>query len=98
MALLSINEEELDRFIAKRVREGVREELAKRGKIIDQKMFSRKAAYRYLGISGSFFDSIVNQGFIKPTLPGNGRTRYYLREDLDRFAEDGKDYLKKARL
>lgn len=56
MALLSINEEELDRFIAKRVREGVREELAKRGKIIDQKMFSRKDAYHYLGISGSYFD------------------------------------------
>lgn len=35
MALLSINEEELERFIAKRVREGVREELAKRGEITD---------------------------------------------------------------
>lgn len=44
MALLSINEEELDRFIAKRVREGVREELAKRGEITDQKMFSRKGS------------------------------------------------------
>lgn len=61
MALLSINEEELDRFIAKRVREGVREELAKRGKIIDQKMFSRKDAYHYLGISGSYFDSAVKR-------------------------------------
>ena len=98
MALLSINEEELERFIAKRVREGVREELAKRGKITDQKMFSRKDAYHYLGISGSYFDSAVKRGFINPSLPGDGRTRYYLREDLDRFAEDGKDYLKKARL
>lgn len=69
MALLSINEEELDRFITKRVREGVREELAKRGKIIDQKMFSRKDAYHYLGISGSYFDSAVKRGFINPSLP-----------------------------
>ncbi len=98
MALLSINEEELDRFIAKRVREGVREELAKRGEIIDQKMFSRKDAYHYLGVSGSYFDSAVKRNYIKPTLPGDGRTRYYLREDLDRFAEDGKEYLKKVRL
>lgn len=50
MALLSINEEELDRFIAKRVREGVREELAKRGEIIDQKMFNRKEAAKYLAL------------------------------------------------
>lgn len=92
-----INLDGLTQLIRKITQPIVREELAKRGEAIDQKMFSRKDAYRYLGISGSFFDSIVNQGFIKPTLPGNGRTRYYLREDLDKFAEDGKEYLKRTR-
>ena len=98
MALLSINEEELDRFIAKRVREGVREELAKGGEIIDQKMFNRKEAAKYLGVSGGTIDNAVRSGLLDPTLPFPDGNKYYLREDLDRFAEDGKDYLKKARL
>ena len=82
MALLSINEEELDRFIAKRVREGVREELAKRGEII----------------SGGTIDNAVRSGLLDPTLPFPDGNKYYLREDLNHFAERGKNYLKKARL
>ena len=98
MALLSINEEELDRFIAKRVREGVREELAKRGEIIDQKMFNRKEAAKYLGVSGGTIDNAVSSGLLDPTLPFPDGNKYYLREDLNHFAERGKNYLKKARL
>lgn len=98
MDLLSINEEELDRFIAKRVREGVREELAKRGEIIDQKMFNRKEAAKYLGVSGGTIDNAVRSGLLDPTLPFPDGNKYYLREDLNHFAERGKNYLKKARL
>lgn len=73
----------------------IRQELAKRGQVVDQKMFNRKDAAKYLGVSGTYIDKQVKLGNLDPTLPGEGEFKFYLREDLDKFAESGKDYLKK---
>ncbi|RVU69818.1 MULTISPECIES: hypothetical protein [Lactobacillus] len=91
-----LNTELLQKMITKIVRTVVREELAKRGEVIDQKMFNRKCAAKYLGVSGTYIDTAVKSGQLDPTLPGNGETKFYLREDLDRFAEQGKDYLQRV--
>lgn len=91
-----LNTELLQKMITKIVRTVVREELAKRGSLLDQKMFNRKDAARYLGVSGSYIDKLVKTGQLDPTLPGDGLTKFYLREDLDAYAEHGKDYLKKV--
>lgn len=91
-----LNTELLQKMITKIVRTVVREELAKRGNTVNQKMFNRKSAARYLGVSGSYIDNAVKEGWIDPTFPGDGRTKFYLREDLDKFAESGKFYLKKV--
>ena len=91
-----LNTELLQKMITKIVRTVVREELAKRGSLVDQKMFNRKDAARYLGVSGSYIDSVVKRGQLDPTLPGSGEFKFYLREDLDKFAESGKSYLKRV--
>ena len=90
-----LNTELLQKMITKIVRTVVREELAKRGNTVNQKMFNRKSAARYLGVSGSYIDNAVKEGWIDPTFPGSGEFKFYLREDLDKFAESGKDYLKR---
>lgn len=86
----------LEELIRKIVREVVREELYRRGNTLTQKMFNRKDAAKYLGASGSYIDKIVNKGYLDPTIPGEGKNKFYLREDLDAYAEHGKDYLKKV--
>ena len=91
-----LNTELLQKMITKIVSTVGREELEKRGSLLDQKMFNRKDAARYLGVSGSYIDSVVKRGQLDPTLPGSGEFKFYLREDLDKFAESGKDYLKKV--
>ncbi|WP_297953195.1 hypothetical protein [uncultured Lactobacillus sp.] len=93
-----LNLELLQRMIKKIVREVVREELKKRGNVIDQKMFNRKEAAKYLGFSGGTLDKAVRLGKLDPTFPfGDEGNKYYLREDLDQFAEESKRrYLEKA--
>ena len=90
------NVQALKDLIRKIVHEVVTEELYKRGNTLTQKMFNRKSAARYLGVSGSYIDNAVKEGWIDPTFPGDGRTKFYLREDLDKFAESGKSYLKRV--
>lgn len=92
-----LNQTVLEKIIRKIVREVVREELKKRGEVIDQKMFNRKDAAKYLGFSGGTLDKAVKSGKLNPTFPFSDGNKYYLREDLDKFAEQGKDYLKKVR-
>lgn len=93
-----LNLELLQRIIKKIVREVVREELKKRGNVIDQKMFNRKEAAKYLGFSGGTLDKAVRLGKLDPTFPfGDEGNKYYLREDLDQFAEESKRrYLEKV--
>ena len=86
----------LKQMVNKWVHEAVIQELAKRGNTLTQKMFNRKDAAKYLGVSGSYIDKLVKTGQLDPTLPGDGLTKFYLREDLDAYAEHGKDYLKKV--
>ena len=92
------NKELLKKMIRKIVQEVVREELKKRGEVIDQKMFNRKAAAKYLGFSGGTLDKAVRLGKLDPTFPfGDEGNKYYLREDLDQFAEESKRrYLEKV--
>lgn len=90
------NTQGLKDLIRKIVHEAVKEELYKRGNTLTQKMFNRKDAAKYLGVSGSYIDKLVKTGQLDPTLPGDGLTKFYLREDLDAYAEHGKDYLKKV--
>lgn len=85
----------LKQMVIKWVHEAVIQELAKRGNTVNQKMFNRKSAAKYLGVSGTYIDHAVSEGWIDPTFPGDGRTKFYLREDLDEFAESGKFYLNK---
>lgn len=94
MGLLNVTK--LKEMIADMVHEAVRKELYKRGNTLTQKMFNRKDAAKYLGVSGSYIDRLVKTGQLDPTLPGSGKTKFYLREDLDRVAEQGKDYLKRV--
>lgn len=86
----------LKQMVNKWVHEAVIQELAKRGNTVNQKMFNRKSAAKYLGVSGTYLDHAVSEGWIDPSFPGNGQTRFYLREDLDKFAESGKFYLNKV--
>ena len=90
------NIEALKKLIRKIVHEVVTEELYKRGNTLTQKMFNRKDAAKYLGVSGSYIDKLVKTGQLDPILPGDGLTKFYLREDLDKFAESGKFYLNKV--
>ena len=90
------NIEALKKLIRKIVHEVVTEELYKRGNTLTQKMFNRKDAAKYLGVSGSYIDKLVKTDQLDPTLPGDGLTKFYLREDLDKFAESGKSYLKRV--
>ena len=90
------NIEALKKLIRKIVHEVVTEELYKRGNTLTQKMFNRKDAAKYLGVSGSYIDKLVKTGQLDPTLPGSGEFKFYLREDLDKFAESGKSYLKRV--
>ena len=83
-------------MVNKWVHEAVIQELAKRGNTVNQKMFNRKDAAKYLGVSGSYIDKLVKTGQLDPILPGDGLTKFYLREDLDKFAESGKFYLNKV--
>ena len=83
-------------MVNKWVHEAVIQELAKRGNTVNQKMFNRKDAAKYLGVSGSYIDKLVKTDQLDPTLPGDGLTKFYLREDLDKFAESGKFYLNKV--
>lgn len=91
-----LNTEALKKLISGIVKQSVQDELAKNGNAINQKMFNRKSAAKYLGVSGSYIDQSVRAGYLNPTFPGDGKTKFYLKEDLDRFAESGKDYLKKV--
>ena len=86
----------LKQMVIKWVHEAVIQELAKRGNTVNQKMLNRKDAAKYLGVSGTYIDHAVSEGWIDPSFPGNGQTRFYLREDLDKFAESGKFYLNKV--
>ena len=90
------NASALKQMVIKWVHEAVIQELAKRGNTVNQKMFNRKSAAKYLGVSGTYIDHAVSEGWIDPTFPGDGRTKFYLREDLDKFAESGKFYLNKV--
>lgn len=90
-----LNEDVLKNLILKICKPLIRQELAKRGQVVDQKMFNRKDAAKYLGVSGTYIDKQVKLGNLDPTLPGEGEFKFYLREDLDKFAESGKDYLRK---
>jgi hypothetical protein len=94
MALFNVSA--LKQMVIKWVHEAVIQELAKRGNTVNQKMFNRKSAAKYLGVSGTYIDHAVSEGWIDPTFPGDGRTKFYLREDLDKFAESGKSYLKRV--
>ena len=92
-----INKQAFKAFIRQIVKEAVKEELSRRGSNTwVPKMFNRKDAAKYLGVSGSYIDKLVKTGQLDPTLPGDGLTKFYLREDLDAYAEHGKDYLKKV--
>ena len=91
-----INAQALKNFIRQAVKEVVKEELSRRGNTQVQKMFNRKDAAKYLGVSGSYIDKLVKTGELTPSFPGEGKTKFYLREDLDAYAERGKDYLKKV--
>lgn len=86
----------LKQMVNKWVHEAVIQELAKRGNTVNQKMFNRKDAAKYLEVSRTYIDHAVSEGWIDPSFPGNGQTRFYLREDLDKFAESGKFYLNKV--
>lgn len=87
----------LKAFIRQIVKEVVKEELSRRGgNTWVPKMFNRKSAAKYLGVSGSYIDKLVKIGELTPSFPGEGKTKFYLREDLDAYAEHGKDYLKKV--
>lgn len=88
-----LNERVLDDYIDRRV-EAI---MAKyRPRVVNQKMFNRQDAAKYLGISKSKLDKEVSKGNIRPSFPFEGKTKYYLREELDRVAEKGNEYRKKA--
>lgn len=92
-----INKQAFKAFIRQIVKEVVKEELSRRGgNTWVPKMFNRKSAAKYLGVSGSYIDNLVKNGQLTPAFPGEGKTKFYLREDLDAYAERGKDYLKKV--